>query len=1049
MKKTISRLLIFLTATCSSAVAQTNNAILTVQLGQPISANYLTAGANLTNANFYGSENFVGPLIGLSQLTNSDGSPLISASQSSAVIAAALLANTNSPTFAQTTNIAQVQALLQGMLGTNFTLATSNSLYNAFIVALQGTNTALTTALGASNALQAANITLASNTLSWSKQPASGYLTNLALTGAYTNSLIGSSNIIFTTNLASGVVSISAALQTSLTNGLAQWGGLQPSAYLQTNLLPALTNGFISSANIAGLVSTSTAAATYYPTSNPSGFVTASITNNLALTNYYLNSNPSNFLQTSALAPYPNTNQVYSAIQSSNATLATFSSIAATNAANLALTTNLINSASNGLSAYSATSYDTNGAAAFYSKASTNGLLAIYGTTNQNNIWYDTNGAALVQYTNAVNISTNFATTNAAAQIGTAISNFSSTNAAPFVSTNAGHVNSLTINTSLQFGANTNFMLSTNWIEVKGAGVGLANGIYMQTISGIWTNVSSVGYSIVYSGGVYNLLNTNGQTAYLTNTVNGFWLTGPFGFNPQPYVAYAPTMDPILLGYIYATNLMSQVQLLINNSATNGGAGGGVNTNLSNLSQTGTNVILSLAGSGSYIASLNGFGTNTTFVGNTFLLNSNMLIQGFNTSVLIPQMTGPSTPSGLIVTSTVSSATYSNIYAFQTNEPSGQYWFPTVSPVNIEYDFGKPVSVATLSGQWQSSGSGTEPYPMTVSNSVDGVNWNYVITMINPTADVVQTVATNLSGNISARYWIWNFPQPGGAPDSVISQLQLYTIPENVISNAYTLELRSTNGVGINTNSANGNALEVLGSIDATGGYTVNGQPAFGQNSIIYSPLFTNIVVFGTNNVSGTFFNSGGTHYSAFQVSGAPAYNTLVNGTYVSATNNGSIYTNTSGYAIYFGYGSIFYIGTNTVWAYTNLYNSTNVYSRSAAYGAIGSYPYTFITNHTVTINANNFITVSYANPVITNATVSINTNLPNYSSALTVFGTMNAFAYDVYSNAWNLNLATQGMPNFCTRFNVSSNGVPVIIYNSNGVAFVYAYPTNSAGLIP
>ena len=163
----------------------------------------------------------------------------------------------------QATNIAQTLTLAQGGSNTNFSLVVSNSVYTNLLAGLQATNTALSASIAASNAVQAVNMLSASNSLSTVKQPASGILTNLALTGAYTNGIAAGTNVWLTTNLITGAVSISATNQTFLTNGLVQWTGLIPSQYMLTNVLPALTNGFISSASIAGLLSSATAAATY------------------------------------------------------------------------------------------------------------------------------------------------------------------------------------------------------------------------------------------------------------------------------------------------------------------------------------------------------------------------------------------------------------------------------------------------------------------------------------------------------------------------------------------------------------------------------------------------------------------------------------------------------------------------------------------------------------------------------------------------------------------------------------------------------------------
>jgi len=54
----------------------------------------------------------------------------------------------------------------------------------------------------------------------------------------------------------------------------------------------------------------------------------------------------------------------------------------------------------------------------------------------------------------------------------------------------------------------------------------------------------------------------------------------------------------------------------------------------------------------------------------------------------------------------------------------------------------------------------------------------------------------------------------------------------------------------------------------------------------------------------------------------------------------------------------------------------------------------------------------------------------------------------NIISNAWNLATATNGMPNFSSLI-TSSNGVPVIIYNSNNVPFIYNLSSPGGGIIP
>lgn len=79
----------------------------------------------------------------------------------------------------------------------------------------------------------------------------------------------------------------------------------------------------------------------------------------------------------------------------------------------------------------------------------------------------------------------------------------------------------------------------------------------------------------------------------------------------------------------------------------------------------------------------------------------------------------------------------------------------------------------------------------------------------------------------------------------------------------------------------------------------------------------------------------------------------------------------------------------------------------------------------------NNQFLVSSANGVLINTNKTIAT--------LTVNGNASAsMGFVVVSNSWNLNAITSNVPNFATIMNVSSNGIPMNIYMSNGVPFYY-----------
>ena len=755
-------------------------------------------------------------------------------------------------------------------------------------------------------------------------QGGSGILTNLAGTGALTNGLVAGLNLTLVTNGAGTLITINSTNQTFLTNGLL-------TGYAPTNTL----NG-------------------WYDTNGAAAYAAKVATNGMLpiitnIASQYASSNV-------------NTNQ-YVAGQ------------------NVSLTTNV----SGSITYINATNQTF----------LTNGLLTGYANTNTLNGWYETNNAALWAYTNSVAYSTNYAATNTAAAVATAL-NFASTNTAlPFVSTNIGNVGSLTIATTLAFGADTNFILGTNWITVKGAGSGQANGVYNQIAPGVYTNNSFPGISIVNSGGIFNLLNTNGQTLYVTNTVNGFWLIGPYGSAPKPYVAYSPTFDPILLGNIYATNLAAQWQAYVSNFVlTNSGGSsftnvlGGVITNTALntvFSIAGTNVILTLIAqyassptngitllqatnvvtsmtnglattnyvmANSGILSSNGFGTNTTFAGTISMVNP-----------AIPYMTGYTTPSGTASASSEFSATYLAWKGFEDVSHRWSSAYNTAAYVQYQFPTAQTVIGFSIGYIYDNANN------LIVQYSGDGSNWTNLYSGIDTNSYYFAPV--------TGSYFRWNFLAGGSGRSSSAGNIQLQGFPQ-VLNATNGLQIQtSAAGVCINTNYAAGNALEVNGNIDSTVGYSINGTPIGGGYGGYYvsqqNGVGTNITLFGTNFLSGTYlFGASATTVNALYASGS-AY-TAVNGTYISATNNGVYYTNTVSGVNLINFWALgephsspqFTIATNFT---INPFTTSGAFQFNN-YSLVGTYGATYGTTGTVL--------VAYSSSLYTNLTgvgVSINTN--------------------------------------------------------------------------
>lgn len=416
------------------------------------------------------------------------------------------------------------QVLTSGASGSNFTLLTSNNLAALSLAQLNAASNALQSAQNASNAAAASNLASTSNALWWAKQPASATLSNLAQTGAWTNTIAAGTNVVLSTNLTAPIVYINVPLQTQLTNGHTSIVFSNPSAFLSSGVLPALTNGFVQASITNGLASTSTLT-NYYLNSNPSNYVTASITNglNIPSTNGFVGASITNGLAT--------TNWVNSNFATNGAALVIanqqISARAYTNqiaaGTNILLTTNLT-----GPIVY------VNAVAQTFL---TNGLA----TTNWVASGFDTNGAGL-----AAALQSGANGSNYSAQLYLASTNYANTNALAILAGAGAVPTNLTVNTLT---ANT-YISSLGYLGVSGL-------IYSTNLT--WQITNAIG--------VLNLpAATNSIWSATTNAINALG-AGTTNFQLSGYVVGATTNNSFSATASNAViNLISQYA----SSPTNG-----------------------------------------------------------------------------------------------------------------------------------------------------------------------------------------------------------------------------------------------------------------------------------------------------------------------------------------------------------------------------------------------------------------------------------------------------------------------------------------------
>lgn len=495
----------------------------------------------------------------------------------------------------QATNISFALTQTQGTASTNFSLIVSNFVSTNNLAQLNIASNALAGQLAASNTVQAANLLSASNALWLARQPASLTLSNLALTGANTNlSYQPGTNMIATTNLTTGVITFHSLASTGLTNGLSQWVGLQPSAFLSTNVIPSITNGFALLTALNSYLLSTSAVATYYPLSNPSNYVSNTGTNGLATTNFVNTAigNATNGLATVAQVQSSNTFAILQAatlgsnfgyqIGQANTNLSFRIGTEGTNQSlviGLAGTNNA-NSLSNNLTAQfvatnaSGITIVSNLVLALQNRAVTNTGPATLGNvvviridgggtiSNSANAYQATNlvGGGILAYSN--NITSN----NIAGQINVG-QVFGAASTVGLLPTVNGNAINLTASNVFSIGAQgqTNFIATRNLIGALGGGQG--DGTYEMTGNPlIYTNVVNAGYYVTLSGGNY-LVQSNGATLYFIaqGSVPGFSSLGS-GTAPAPFISFGSYWNingVKMIGLLDYSNFVSQVNTVV------------------------------------------------------------------------------------------------------------------------------------------------------------------------------------------------------------------------------------------------------------------------------------------------------------------------------------------------------------------------------------------------------------------------------------------------------------------------------------------------------
>ena len=300
-----------------------------------------------------------------------------------------IVSATNTANLIITTNLinTSIATATNGLASTNFV----NTAIQAATNGLTGGSGGVTTnfVLTSISATNAANLVITTNLIvaATNQLASTNYVNGAVLAGGATTNFVLTS--ISATNAAN--LTTTTNLVVAATNNFTTLVYTNPSAILYTSSLPALTNGFVTSAITNGLATIN------YVNAATNGLVTSSITNGLATTNYV--NAATNGLVTSA---------VTNGLATTNFVIAATNGLVTSSITNGLATTNYVNAATNGL----VTSAITNGLATTnYANTITNNFTTLV-YTNPSAIVYTSSLPALTNGFVTALVTNGLATTN-------------------------------------------------------------------------------------------------------------------------------------------------------------------------------------------------------------------------------------------------------------------------------------------------------------------------------------------------------------------------------------------------------------------------------------------------------------------------------------------------------------------------------------------------------------------------------------------------------------------------------------------------------------
>jgi hypothetical protein len=902
-----------------------NNLSSYVQIGQ------LTATSNSLAASIVAATN------GMTSIVYSNPSAFVTPNQATNIAQGAYNSNpSNYATLPQvaTTNLATlttvtslVTSATNGLLraadaaSTYYPTSNPSSFVNQ--TALTATNTAILAAIANTNAANlvittnlisnatnglatSASVGVASNALAQAKQPSSAILTNLANTGAFTNSIAAGTNIVFVTN--GSTITISATVTnssggTTYTNNASGLPGVVLGSGIGTNLTSyALKTDATNAANVVYLGNANNYISNFQLSATLTNLILVGITNRGNVVNYYplaglfANSNGASFLQNFGVGNASGGGQYLQMQWVSYGNDA--DRIGALNQTRW-FTFDYLPGGESQIRVSQKFKYSADADLAGQTISNGNFSGFFFG---------DGSGLTNIPESAVSNLTADLAELN-------------TTNR--FVTVLSGNATNLSAWQQFSLGTKTNFLITTNLVGIIGSGSPTVDGTYINTANGsTWTNPFDARMTILLSAPTYFLQSNSVSLYSSTNIVTWVVVNGA---NPVPVGAWGSVWHmngTQLKGIVWSTNITAQILAAQSAFAATGSVAAATSATFAGIASN---------------SPLGTFGTAAIVDTNRFLAVG---AGGYRDGILVTNISGTNLVAGTVSSNAFDAGTLAQLYNISSGTNDAVLQISNNQLVKIiggTLNTNSASTVSIIVGGRGNTVLGTS-YSAILGGWFNGMgNTANYSTMLGGqyNTNLLADFATVVGGQYNLLTGDWSTILGGTNNQSLASYTSILggnggraahqgvTIiadSQSTSNRSFTNDmmlLRFANGVTINTNNPNGYALNVFGTINATN-VLINGSAISGGSTA--GAVTTNMV----NNGNVVYVMTNGTASGVRGQFNAPfalpsqavavmqSNDTMVvySGAYVEGTNKVVLPKNTS--MIGLGTAKIYYSCTNS-----------------------------------------------------------------------------------------------------------------------------------------